>query len=123
MNLENIIKKILREETDQDNYMRQANKKMELVRKFMKSFYPDFNREGTEVTKIQIPMSRYHFYTYRDMDDDTLYAKYTDYTRELGLDSEVFDMLETFLGEDLMTFVLEWFNEEFNQNAEHVSYL
>jgi hypothetical protein len=122
MNLQETIKRILREETDQDDYMEKVNKKITLVKKFMKSFFPDFNREGTEVTKLGRPHHSSAIYTYRDIEEGTLYAKYDDHSRELQLDIEVFDMLDNFLGDDLMTYVIEWFNEEFNQNAEYVTF-
>ena len=122
MNLDESIRRILREETDQDDYMEKVNKKITLVKKFMRSFFPDFNRQGTEVTKFGRPMGTTNLYTYRDMDDGSLYAKYDDASRELKLDAEVFDVLNNFLGDDLMTYVIEWFNEEFNQTAEYVTY-
>ncbi len=67
-------------------------------------------------------MGTTNLYTYIDMDEGTLYAKYDDASRELKLDAEVFDVLNNFLGDDLMTYVIEWFNEEFNQTAEYVTY-
>ncbi len=86
MNLEESIRRIIREETDQDDYMEKVNKKITLVKKFMRSFFPDFNRQGTEVTKFGRPMGTTNLYTYRDMDDGSLYAKYVqiDTERMLG---------------------------------------
>jgi hypothetical protein len=56
-------------------------------------------------------------------EDGMYYAKYLIDERALQLHKEVFDMLENFLGEDLMTYVIEWFNEEFGTNAESVSFM
>ena len=112
---------ILREETYQDDYMEDIEKKMTLVRKFIKSFYPDFNKEGTEVTKFGRPMGT-SFSNYVGMNDGEFYAKYDSASRELQLDREVFDLLENFLGEDLMTYVIEWFNQEFGTDAEYVTF-
>ncbi len=69
--------------------------------------------------------------TYSDGDDSYLlyydpktslpFAKFYFWKGELELNHELFSVLEGFFG-DHMTYVIDWFNKEFNQNAETVTF-
>jgi hypothetical protein len=120
---ETVLKKrgSLKEEIGQNNYMDEVSKKINLVRKFIKSSYPEFNKDEVEITKIR-PLKSQEYKSYIG-EDGMYYAKYLIDERALQLHKEVFDMLENFLGEGLMTYVIEWFNEEFGTNAESVSFM
>ena len=52
---------------------------------------------------------------------DKTYARYNLWTKELVLNRELFEQLERFFGED-MTYVIDWFNREFTQDAESISF-
>lgn len=51
-----------------------------------------------------------------------VYARYYVWKKELELNMDLFDKLENMLGEELMTGVIDWFNKEFDQDAENVTY-
>ncbi len=49
-----------------------------------------------------------------------VFARYWIWKEELRLNHELFQTLENYLGED-MTFVIDWFNREFDKSAESIS--
>ncbi len=51
-----------------------------------------------------------------------VYARYYVWKNELQLNPDLFYKLRDMLGEELMTGVLDWFNEEFEEDAENVTY-
>lgn len=50
------------------------------------------------------------------------FVKYYVWKNELVLEPELFFMLENYLGEELMSTVIDWFNDEFDQDAESITY-
>jgi hypothetical protein len=38
------------------------------------------------------------------------------------MNPEIYKTLENYLGEDAATYVIDWFNSEFDTEAEHVTY-
>lgn len=88
----------------------------ELVKTLIFGIYPDFNKEGT----YKLPQSNFDFYM--DKNTDKKYAVYWHFEKELQLDRKLFERLENFIGGELMTYVIDWFNEEFNEDAESVSF-
>ena len=90
-----------------------------LVDKMVKQVFPKFNYRDTLVA------------TYSNSDDTFLeyyspdkpgksFAKYYVWTHELRLNRELFHKLEDYFGEEKMSFILDWFNKEFNQDAETI---
>jgi hypothetical protein len=61
-------------------------------------------------------------YEYFDNETDQKYASYHDLKRELHIDPELYNTLYDYLGEDVATYVIDWFNSEFDTEAEHVTY-
>ena len=59
-----------------------------------------------------------------DFDNETnhIYASYTPTKRELHMDREIYKTLDNYLGEDAATYVIDWFNSEFDTDAEHVTF-
>ena len=51
-----------------------------------------------------------------------VFAKYWVWKEELQLNPELFQRLEGYFGEDMMTYVIDWFNNEFDKDAESVTF-
>jgi len=49
-------------------------------------------------------------------------ARYYVWKKELVLDMDLFLLLENYFGENGMTYVIDWFNNEFEQDAETVTF-
>ena len=49
-------------------------------------------------------------------------ARYYIWKKELVLDMDLFLLLENYFGENGMTYVIDWFNNEFEQDAESVTF-
>ena len=122
MNLQESVRRILREEFLQYDFNNQIIKNVKLIDSIINALYPNFNREGTKITRRKPLFWETYLYTYKDKDSDIVYATYADERRGLHLDKEVFDTLENYLGVEVMTNVVEWFNEEFNKDAEYVTF-
>ena len=61
-------------------------------------------------------------YEYFDNETDQRYASYHDHKRELHIDKDIQNTLNDYLGEDVATYVIDWFNSEFDTNAEYVTF-
>jgi hypothetical protein len=101
-------------------YVIKENRMLGLVDKMVKQVFPKFNYRDTLVA------------TYSNSDDTFLeyyspdkpgksFAKYYVWTHELRLNRELFHKLEDYFGEEKMSFILDWFNKEFNQDADHIT--
>jgi len=89
-----------------------------LVGSLVKQVFPNFSKGNCHVEQMgDSDNPEIYFFL-----DGKPYAKYNLWTRQLRLDRELFETLESFLGEDLMTNVIDWFNEEFDMEAESVTY-
>ncbi len=97
----------------------------ELVGALVLQHFPKFNEWDSEVgTKTNGDNTHILYYGYRDKNRIHLivYARYYVWRKELELNMDLFDKLESVLGEELMTGVIDWFNKEFDQDAETVTY-
>lgn len=93
---------------------------LRLVGMMVNSSEPDFTEEKAKVV------------TYSNGDDTYLnylvptkrhpVARYYVWKKELVLDMDLFLLLENYFGENGMTYVIDWFNNEFEQDAETVSF-
>lgn len=119
MNLQENIRKILREETEKKSEI----KKVRTVEKVIKTIYPNFNKEGVDIYATgQLSNDLYSVVlVYRDKEKNEWYAKYDHDDYQLLLNREVFETLENYCG-DYMDYVVRWFNNEFNQSAEYVTF-
>ena len=120
MNLQGTIRKVLMEEFPQEDYSNQIIKNVSAVDSVIRSLYPNFNKEGVDVFVEGQPYTE-TFYD-KDNDIDIDYAKYILGNRKLELNKEIYDTLENYLGEDVATYVIDWFNNEFDTNAEYVTF-
>ena len=97
----------------------------ELVGALVLQHFPKFNEWDSEVgTKTDGDNTHILYYGYRDENrkHPIVYARYYVWRKELELNMDLFDKLESVLGEELMTGVIDWFNKEFDQDAENVTY-
>ena len=129
--LQESIRKVLREETELD---KQQLKKIKIVKNFINTLYPNFNKEGVKIEKRimdqfggVIPLAyqkRFEDirYEYRDLETNKYYATYHEKNNELQLNRKIFESLEDFLGDEIMEYIIDWFNDEFNKNAESFTF-
>ena len=92
-----------------------------LVEKFVHSYYPEFNKN----CRKSIIGGNYAHMMYYEKDDDggiETFARYYFNEEELALNRDLFMALEGMFDEHMMTYVIDWFNKEFNQTAETVTY-
>lgn len=102
-------------------YLITEHKMANLVGNLIHEIYPDFSKGKCDaINGGDEDDPTYHYF---NTQTGKLYAKYNLWRRELQLRKELFVFLEDFLGGDNMTFVLDWFNNEFGKDAEDVGIL
>jgi len=111
MNLQEQIRKVLKEERTENI--------IKIIGEYIKTFYPKFNNNDADYDVIENGY-KYLITTYYDPEDGSFYAKYRDQQRELQLSRTMFNELEGTFGDD-MDYVVDWFNNEFGENAEYVT--
>ena len=112
MNLKEHIRKVLKEN--------HTDKMIRLIDKYMKTFYPNFNHIDVGSNVYETRSGNYVVYFF-DPSNDLNYATYREYEKELQLNREIFDSLEGIFG-DNMDYVVDWFNNEFGEDAEYVTF-
>jgi len=106
MNLQESIKRILREET-------QGETPVEVI---LNTLYPNFNKENASIKYVKSKFNR-DVITYDDPETGYPFCSYWIDFRELTLEYELYETLEKYLNQD--TFdgdLLNWFNSEFNKD-------
>lgn len=84
----------------------------------IKTLKPNFSKENVEIYKgMNTNSVRYIKYT--DKLTGEFFAKYLPEYKELQLQEDLFHSLNGYFGDDMIV-VLNWFNNEFNQDAEMV---
>ena len=120
MNLQQTIRRILKEETQDDN-LKDLYEKVGIVDEFMKTFYPELNRRDVEIVEHDDGYKM----TFIGEDDKItggIYAQYYPLIYELILNPELYKSLRKYLGDNLMEYIIEWFNYEFGLKAEYITY-
>jgi len=88
-----------------------------LVGELVKRVYPDFANGKCYVENMgDEDNPTIHFF------NDIVYARYNVWLQELMLREELFNTLENFFGEDKMSYVIDWFNNEFGMDAEYITF-
>lgn len=111
--------------TEVDDKRRQSY--IKIIDKFMKLKYPGFNKENVGVYENNVGNVLYTKW-FEDKkrafleDDGKFYARLDMISRELILERTIFEDLEKYFGDFVMTFVIDWFNQEFGENAEAVTF-
>lgn len=115
MNIQENIRKVLRDTN--------TEKMIGLVSQYMDAMYPDFKDGVVDVEEYDMNNGREFMEVYIKPDsDDYVYARYFDRRKELELNLEIANSLESMFNDD-MTYIIEWFNNEFGTNAEYVTYI
>lgn len=122
MNLQGTIRKVLMEEFPQEDYSNQIIKNVSAVDSVIRSLYPNFNKDGVYKKRIfpigwSIPLDCYF-----DNETNLKYASIYKKKRELHMDKEIQNTLHDYLGDDVATYIIDWFNNEFDTNAEYVTF-
>ena len=113
-NLQESIRRILKETS--------TEKMISLIGQYMNAMYPDFKEGVVDVEEYERIDGRLWMEVYRKPNSEHVYAKYYNSKKELELDSEIANSLESMFNDD-MTYVVEWFNNEFGTDAEYVTYM
>ena len=99
------------------------NRMIDLVDKLVKTVEPNFTEEDAEVATYSNGDDTYLlYYDYPTSKGGHAFARYYVWKKELELSNELFFKLESYLGEDNMTAIIDWFNNEFDQDAETVTF-
>ena len=94
---------------------------VKLVGKLVHQVFPTFNQD--QCVKYFHTSGDDSFIGYSDgLSNGKVFAKYYWVKKELQLNHELFDVLESHFGMDRMPVIIDWFNEEFDQDAEYVSF-
>jgi hypothetical protein len=98
-------------------YIITESKFISIIDKLIRHRYPEFNKTDLKPRLIKrSPMvGDYESYS----TPDYFYFKYLPKHRELVLNSEIYDYLNTWL-DGKMEYVVEWFNNEFDRDAESI---
>ena len=112
MNLQEHIRKVLKEN--------HTDKMIKLIDNYMKTFYPYFKYEISRQSFYETRSGHFVVY-YSDPRNDFDFATYREYEKELQLNREIFDSLEGLFG-DNMDYVVDWFNYNFGEDAEYVTF-
>jgi hypothetical protein len=101
-------------------YIITENRMTKLISKMVEQVFPKFNNRDTIVSTYSNGGDSFLEYYSSDHPGKT-FAKYYVWTQELRLNRELFHKLEDYFGEEKMSFILDWFNKEFGQDADHIT--
>jgi len=112
MNLQEHIRNVLKEERTESI--------VKIIGDYIKTFYPNFNKKDVGVYEYE---DRRGFFVvvFTDIENGIYLATYHYGTKELQLSTTLFNELEGTFGDD-MEYVIDWFNNEFGEDAEYVTY-
>jgi len=111
--MKQLIRKILKEETEQYNTP---------VLTILKTLYPNFNKDNASIKKSSSQMGN-DVILYDDPETGYPFCSYWIDDRELVLTRELFETFDSYLNMDTWTDdLLNWFNNEFNKDAEYVTF-
>ena len=101
------------------DYTISHKKLVDLIGKLIHEVYPNFAKGKCHVENMgnsDDPM--FHYFT----KENGVLAKYHPWSNSLYLRKDLFYRLWDYFGEKPMTLVIDWFNNEFDRDAESVSY-
>ena len=102
-------------------YIISENRLIKLIDKMVKQVLPKFNYRDTLIATYSNGDDTFLEYYSPDNPGKT-FAKYYVWKHELRLNRELFHKLEDYFDEDKMTMILDWFNQEFSQDAETLTF-
>ena len=112
MNIQKHIRKVLMEEN--------SDKMIKLVGQYLNVMHPRFNEKDVGVYEYEDSRG-FPVVVFTDIENGIYLATYHYGTKELQLSRSIFNELEGLLNDD-MEYVIDWFNNEFSEDAEYVTY-
>lgn len=95
---------------------------IELVDAIIKQDSPRFNGRDAKVSSYSAGDDTFIEYYIMRGNIHVAFARYYIWKKELMFHPDLFHKLEGLLGEELMEGVIDWFNREFDQDAESVTF-
>jgi hypothetical protein len=101
------------------DYTISREKLIRLIDKLIKEKYCDFSMGKCHIENMKnVDDPIIHYYIGKN-----IFAKYHLWSNTLFLKKDLFYTLEDYFGSDAMSFVLDWFNDEFIQEATTLDYI
>lgn len=97
----------------------ESNKMLNTIKLYMTMNYPDFTKDNTLIKYGEHSGIKEYF----SKDTNEYFCTYWSDDKDLGLNSKIFNSLYSMFGEDGMTYILDWFNKEFDEDAENASFV
>ena len=99
---------------------------VDIVGALVHQIYPNFNSENAGIATFSDGDDTFLSYYNKDKTkyssgEPEVYARYYIWKNELVLTHDIYMMLENMF-DDHMTYVIDWFNKEFNEAAESVTF-
>jgi hypothetical protein len=113
MNLQEHIRKVLKEYD--------SDKMIKLVGEYLNVMHPGFNEKDVDVDEYEDSRGFPVVIFFESGENGIYLARYHYGTKELQLSRAIFNELEG-LFNDEMEYVVDWFNNEFGEDAEYVTY-
>jgi len=105
-------------------YIITENRMLGLVTKMINAVEPHFNKNDAEVFAEQEDGSVMINYYYMNNGKPVLLAKYDTWRQSIRLNRRLFEIIENHFGwPDGVMAVVDWFNNEFGQDATGVGYM
>jgi hypothetical protein len=106
------IRKVLKED--------HSEKMIMLIGKYLNVMYSGINKKDVFTEEYEDTRG-YSVISFHDLENHAYFGKYHYGTKELQLSERLFNELEN-LFNDEMEYVIDWFNNEFDLDAEYVTY-
>lgn len=109
------------------DYTISKDRLLRLIKTMLNLVKPNFSSENAMVATYSDGDDTYIRYynkdkkSYHEGQPET-FARYYVWKKELVLDMDLFLTLEDYFGSEGMTFIIDWFNDEFEQDAEFVTF-
>lgn len=106
-------------------YVISENRMISLVASLVNLVNPNFNKEDSGIATYSNGDNTYlEYYDKKkyEFKKPVVFAKYYVWENELVLNRELFAALEDYFGEEKMSYVIDWFNKEFDQDATYVTF-
>lgn len=99
-------------------YILTENKVQSLVKKIMDANFPEFNRMDCYVSEGRLDAVRYFVGNETEIE----YAVYYIQDEELKINRDVWITFTDILGDEFLGYLLNWFNEEFDEDAQSITF-
>jgi hypothetical protein len=100
-------------------YIITESKIQHLIGEFISRVYPNFSKGrcySENMGNDDDPM--FHYFT----KENGVFAKYHPWTETLFLRKKLYETLGNYFGYDAMSYIIDWFNKEFDRDATSIDY-